>query len=161
MTRPTMRFVAIRTEEQQGVLFFHRVRDLIVQQRTQLSNMLRGLLGEFGIVIAQGIGSAVKFAKSVFHGDWPSIPEVAMDVLTNLCDQMVALHLRIISYDKRILLEGRKDPKVMLLRTLPGVGPATASATVATASRRASVPRWARICGLAGAETHKSVQRRQ
>lgn len=63
--------------------------------------MLRGLLGEFGIVIAQGIGSAVKFAKSVCHGDWPSIPEVAMDVLTNLCDQMVALHLRIISYDKR------------------------------------------------------------
>ncbi|MFY1706455.1 transposase [Tritonibacter scottomollicae] len=77
VTRPTMRFVAIRTEEQQGVLFFHRVRDLIVQQRTQLSNMLRGLLGEFGIVIAQGIGSAVKFAKSVRHGDWPSIPEVA------------------------------------------------------------------------------------
>lgn len=123
--------------------------------------MLRGLLGEFGIVIARGIGSAVKFAKSVLHGDWPSIPEVAMDVLTNLCDQMVALHLRIISYDKRILLEGRKDPKVMLLRTLSEVGPATASATVTTASRRASVPRWARICGLAGAKTHKSVQRRQ
>ncbi|WP_207796984.1 hypothetical protein [Tritonibacter scottomollicae] len=39
--------------------------------------MLRGLLGEFGIVIAQGIGSAVKFAKSVLHGDWPSIPEIA------------------------------------------------------------------------------------
>jgi len=58
VTRPTMRFVAIKTEEQQGVLFLHRARDLIVRQRTQLSNMLRGLLGEFGIVIAQGIGSA-------------------------------------------------------------------------------------------------------
>ena len=133
VTRPTMRFVAIKTEEQQGVLFLHRARDLVVRQRTQLSNMLRGLLGEFGIVIAQGIGSAVKFAKAVLDGDRPSIPEVAIDVLTNLCNQMVALHLRILWYDKRILLEGRRDPKVMLLRTIPGVGPVTASAIVATA----------------------------
>ena len=69
VTRPTMRFVAIKTEEQQGVLFLHRARDLVVRQRTQLSNMLRGLLGEFGFVIAQGIGSAVKFAKAVLDGD--------------------------------------------------------------------------------------------
>lgn len=52
VTRPTMRFVAIKTEEQQSVLFLHRARDLIVRQRTQISNMLRGLLAEFGIVIA-------------------------------------------------------------------------------------------------------------
>ena len=63
LTRPMMRFVAIKTEEQQGVLFLHRARDMVVRQRTQLSNMLRGLLGEFRIVIAQGIGRAVKFAK--------------------------------------------------------------------------------------------------
>ncbi|MEP6020934.1 MAG: IS110 family transposase [Paracoccaceae bacterium] len=131
--RPTMRFVAIKTEEQQGVLFLHRARDLVVRQRTQLSNILRGLLGEFGIVVAQGIGSAVKFAKAVLDGDRPSIPEVAVEVLANLCNQMVALHLRILWYDKRILLEGRRDPKVMLLRTIPGVGPVTASAIVATA----------------------------
>lgn len=133
VTRPTMRFVAIKTEEQQGVLFLHRARDMVVRQRTQLSNMLRGLLGEFGIVIAQGVGRAVKFAKMVLDGDRPSIPEVAVDVLTNLCNQMVALHLRILWYDKRILLEGRRDRQVMLLRTIPGVGPVTASAIVATA----------------------------
>ncbi len=133
VTRPTMRFVAIKTEEQQGVLFLHRARDLVVRQRTQLSNMLRGLLWEFGIMIAQGIGNDVKFAKAVLDGDRPSIPEVAIDVLTNLCNQMVASHLRILWYDKRILLEGRRDPKVMLLRTIPGVGPVTASAIVATA----------------------------
>jgi len=133
VTRPTMRFVAIKTEEQQGVLFLHRARDLVVRQRTQLSNMLRGLLGEFGIVLAQGIGSAVKFAKAVLDGDLPSIPDVAIDVLKNLCNQMVALHLRILWYDKRILLEGRRNPQVMLLRSIPGVGPVTASAIVATA----------------------------
>jgi len=61
--------------------------------------MLRGLLGEFGIVIAQGIGSAVKFAKAVLDGDRPSNPEVAIEALTNLCNQMIALHLRILWYD--------------------------------------------------------------
>ena len=133
VTRPTMRFVAIKSEEQQGILFLHRARDMVVRQRTQLSNMLRGLLGEFGIVIAQGIGSAVKFANAVLDGDRPKIPEVAIDVLVNLSNQMVALHLRILWYEKRMRLEARKDPRVMLLRTIPGVGPITASAIVATA----------------------------
>jgi transposase len=133
VTRPTMRFVAIKTEEQQGVLFLHRARDMVVRQRTQLSNMLRGLLGEFGIVIAQGIGSAIKFAKTVLDDVQPNIPEVAVDVLVNLSNQMVALHLRILWYEKRMHLEARKDPRVMLLRTIPGIGPITASAIVATA----------------------------
>ncbi|SMC14779.1 IS110 family transposase [Roseovarius aestuarii] len=133
VTRPTMRFVAIKSEEQQGVLFLHRARDMVVRQRTQLSNMLRGLLGEFGIVIAQGVGSAVKFARAVLDGERPNIPEVAVDVLANLSNQMVALHLRILWYDKRLQLEARQDPRVMLLRTIPGVGPITASAIVATA----------------------------
>ena len=132
VTRPTMRFVAIKTEEQQSVLFLHRARDLIVRQRTQISNMLRGLLAEFGIVIAQGIGSAVKFAKDVLDNDRPDIPEVAVDALTNLSNQLVALHLRIRWYEMRMRLQAKQDPRVMLLRTIPGVGPVTASAIAAT-----------------------------
>ena len=133
VTRPIMRFVAIKSEEQQGVLFLHRARDLIVRQRTQLSNMLRGLLGEFGIVIAQGIGSAIKFAKNVLDGDKPGIPEVAIDVLDNLSNQLVALHLRVRRYEMRIRLQAKQDLRVTLLRSIPGVGPVTASAIVATA----------------------------
>ena len=132
VTRPIMRFVAIKSEEQQGVLFLHRARDLIVRQRTQLSNMLRGLLGEFGIVIVQGIGSAIKFAK-VPDGDKPGIPEVAIDVLDNLSNQLVALHLRVRRYEMRIRLQAKQDLRVTLLRSIPGVGPVTASAIVATA----------------------------
>jgi transposase len=133
VTRPTMRFVAIKSEEQQAVLFLHRARDLIVRQRTQLSNMLRGLLAEFGIVIAQGIGSAIKFAKGVLDGDKLGIPEVAVDVLSNLSNQLVALHLRVRWYEMRLQLQARQDPRVMLLRTIPGVGSVTASAVIATA----------------------------
>ena len=66
VTRPTMRFVAPRSEEQQAVLFLHRARDfLIVRQRRQLSNMLRSLLAEFGGIIPPGTGAAVKYAKGV------------------------------------------------------------------------------------------------
>lgn len=57
------------------------------------------------------------FAKAVLGGDRPGNPEVAVDVLTNLCNQMVALHLYVLWYDTRILLEGRRDPKVVLPRT--------------------------------------------
>lgn len=73
VTRPTMRFVAPKTEAQQAVLFLHRARDLIVRHRTQLSNMLRSLLVEFGIIIAQGTGNAVKFAKRILDGDRPAL----------------------------------------------------------------------------------------
>jgi transposase len=88
--------VAIKIEEQQSVLILHHARDLVMRQRAPNSNMLRSLLVAFGIVIAQGIGSAMRFSKVLVDGDRPSIPEVAIDVLTNLCSQMVALHLRIL-----------------------------------------------------------------
>ena len=61
------------------------------------------------------------------------MPEVAVDVLVNLSNQMVALHLRIFWYEKHMRLEACKDPRVMLLRTIQGVGPITASAIGATA----------------------------
>jgi transposase len=128
-----MRFVAIKSEEQHGVLLLHRARDLIVRQRTQLSNMLRGLLGEFGIAVAQGIGRAIKFAKSVLDGEKPGIPEVAIDVLGNLSNQLVVLHLRVRWYEVRIRLNAKQDPRVTILRLVPGLGLVTASAILATA----------------------------
>lgn len=132
VTRPTMRFVEIKSVKQQAVLFLHRARDLTVRQRTQLVNMLRSLLAEFGIVIAQGIGRAISFAKDVVDGDHPDLPEVAQDVIANLSNQLVALHLRVRWYELRMRLEARQDPRVVMLQTIPGIGPVTASAIVAT-----------------------------
>ena len=133
VTRPTMRFVAPKSETQQAVLFLHRARDLIVRQRTQTSNMLRSLLAEFGIIIAQGIGAAIKYAKGILDGEKEhDLPEVAVDVLENLAHQLVALHLRSRWYELRMQLHSKQDKRVKLLRSIPGVGPVTASAIVAT-----------------------------
>ncbi|WP_166416231.1 IS110 family RNA-guided transposase [Cochlodiniinecator piscidefendens] len=132
VTRPTMRFVAPKSEEQQAVLFLHRARDLVVRQRTQLSNMLRSLLAEFGVIIPQGTGAAVKYAKGVLEGEKPALPEIAIDVLRLLSHQLVAMHLRFRWYEMRMWRHSKLDKRVILLRTIPGVGPVTASAIVAT-----------------------------
>ncbi len=63
VTRPTMRFVAIKTVEQQSLLSLHRARDLLVRQRTQLINGLRGLVAEFGVYIPRGLARVIGFAK--------------------------------------------------------------------------------------------------
>ena len=65
VTRPTMRFVEIKSEEQQALLSLHRARDFIVRQRTQLINMVRSLAAEFGITIARGVARAIEFARSI------------------------------------------------------------------------------------------------
>lgn len=65
VTRPTMRFVAPKSEAQQALLFVRRARDLVVRPRTQLSNMLRSLSAKFGVIIPQGTGAAIKYARHV------------------------------------------------------------------------------------------------
>lgn len=67
------------------------------------------------------------------NGDQPDLPEAAQDVVANLSHQLVALHLRVSWYDRRVVLETRNDPRGYRLRTIPGIGPVTASAIVATA----------------------------
>ena len=74
VTRPTMRYVAIKSPEQQAALALHRTRDLFVKQRTQLVNMIRGLLAEFGIEIPRGIGQALTLAKRIAAGEVPDTP---------------------------------------------------------------------------------------
>ena len=132
VTRPSMRFVAVKAPEQQAVLALHRVRDLIVRQRTQIVNMLRGVLAEFGIVIRQGAGHAITFAKRCLEKGEDAIPDVARDVVANLSHQLVALHRRVLWYGRRLNQTARQDERVARLQTIPGVGPVTASAIVAT-----------------------------
>ncbi|MFD0917588.1 IS110 family transposase, partial [Pseudahrensia aquimaris] len=132
VTRPTMRFVAIKSEEQQAMLCQHRVRQALVSQRTQLANMIRGLLSEFGIVMPTGVQHLREFAASMQVGELLDIPEMAEDVIASLCDQFLALDGRIDVLEKAIFATAKTDARIDLLRSIPGIGPITASAMVAT-----------------------------
>ena len=161
VTRPTMRFVAPKSEEQQAVLFLHRARDLIVRQRTQLSNMLRSLLAEFGVIIPQGTGAAVKYAKGVLEGEKPVLPQIAIDVLRQLSHQLVAMHLRFRWYEMRMRLHSKLDKRVMLLRTIPGRWTCDCFGHCRHCRRREAIQEWSAICGLVGPDTSELIQRRK
>jgi transposase len=132
VTLPTMRFVAAKTPDQQATLSLHRTRDLVVRQRTQTINMLRSLLAEFGIVFARGVGHALSFAKRVIDEFIPELPQLAYDVVMDLSEQLVSVHARVIWYTRKMSVAAKQEPRAALLQTIPGVGPITASAIVAT-----------------------------
>jgi transposase len=85
--RPTMRFVAVKSVEQQAALSLHRTRDLLVRQRTRLVNMIRGLLAEFGIDIPKGITHALAFVRRVVAGEAREVPPLAARVISVLAEQ--------------------------------------------------------------------------
>ena len=132
VTRPTMRFVEIKSEDQQALLSLHRARDFVVRQRTQLINMLRSLAAEFGITIARGVARAIAFAKTVIDGKQTELPELAQDVLRVLSRQLVDLHNRLSWYETMLRIQARVSRQAQLLQTIPGVGPVTAPAVAAT-----------------------------
>ncbi len=132
VTRPTMRFVEIKSVEQQALLSLHRARNLMVRQRTQLVNALRSMLAEFGLYVAKGLARAISFAQGVLSGAELVLPEIAQDVVHNLCGQLDVLQGQVRWYEISLRLEAKRDPRVSLLQTIPGVGPVTASALAAS-----------------------------
>ena len=102
VTRPTMRFVAIKTVEQQSLLSLHRARDLVARQRTQLVNGLRGLIAEFGGYIPRGLARVICFAEDITLGEVLGLPDIANEVVHNLCEQLMALNKRVRWYEERV-----------------------------------------------------------
>jgi len=132
VTRPTMRFVAIKTVEQQSLLSIHRARSLLVRQRTQAINGLRGMVAEFGVYIARGLARVIGFAEDILAGEVLDLPDIANDVIHNLCEHLLSLHTRVRWYEDRLKQVAKEDARVRLLRTIPGVGAVTASAIIAS-----------------------------
>lgn len=130
VTRPTMRFVAVKTEAQQAVLMLHKTRDLLVRQRTMLINALRGHLSEFGIVSAQGSAGVQVALRSL---EQERLPELAQAALRGLARQLETLRAEIERLEHRILAWHRQDATSRRLATIPGIGPITASAMAASA----------------------------
>src|ERR1700690_2216506 len=95
VTRPTMRYVAMKSPEQQAVLALHRTRDLFVKQRTQLVNMIRSLLAEFGIEIRRGIEQALTVARRIAEEELADIPPLAAKVIAALSQQVLDLQSKL------------------------------------------------------------------
>src|SRR5215472_3781687 len=130
--RPTMRFVAVKSETAQANAVVFRARDLLVRQRTQAINALRGHLGEYGLVVAKGPSHV---AKLIAHVEDPAadLPETARTVLRVLTASLQFLSERIDLLDREVARRAREDKEVRRLTTIPGVGPVIATALAALA----------------------------
>lgn len=130
VTRPTMRFVAVKSVEQQAVLMLHKSRDLMVRQRTMLINALRGHLAEYGIVTGLGAAGVVASLKAL-HEEQDRFPAHARSALHGIAAQLRALASEIERLEAQILDWHRNDETSRRLATTPGIGPITASAIAA------------------------------
>ena len=130
--RPCMRFVAVKGEEQQARAMLFRVRDLLVRQRTQAINALRGHLAEFGIVAPQGRAHVARLALALDEAA-SSLPAAVPDLAAHLLGQIAAFDAKIAGLDKEIHLQARRDADAARLMTIPGVGPICAMAIQAFA----------------------------
>ena len=133
VTRPTMRFVAPKSEEQQSAGVELKVRQLLVQQRTRCVNALRGHLAEFGIVAAKGMGKVSDLVAVVRDLEDDRLPDAAREALLDLTRQIETADDGIRRLETRLVRRSRTDERARRLATIPGVGAITAAALQATA----------------------------
>lgn len=131
VTRPTMRFVATKSEQQQSILMLHRSRELLVRQRTMLSNAIRGHMSELGIVSAKGRNGTAELLTILANEQDGRIPIAARFSLDVLARQYAVLTTEIGAIEKRILAWHRSCEESQRLQEIPGVGPIVATALIA------------------------------
>jgi transposase len=130
--RPNMRFVAIKSEEQQSVLMVHRARTLVVANRTAQVNQIRGLLGEFGLVVPKGVAHLRRQLPQILEDAENGLPLLAREVLARLLEQFHDFDTRVTVYDRQIrALAAASEPARRLMR-VEAIGPQTATALVAS-----------------------------
>lgn len=130
--RPNMRFVPAKSVEQQGVLALHRARQGFVKARTAQANQIRGLLSEFGIVIAQGITQIAKRLPEILENGENGLPGRFRRLLERLSEQLRVLDRQVGELEREIQLWHRDHEASRRLAEIPGIGPITASALVAS-----------------------------
>jgi transposase len=132
VTRANMRFVATKTPEQQSCLMLHRTRHLFIRQQTAVINVIRAHLAEFGVVAPVGRNGVEELLKVVADTRDERVPEIARACLGALGTQLRTLKVQILEFDRRILAWHRSNETSKRLDAIPGVGPALATALVAT-----------------------------
>ena len=131
VTRPNMRFVPKKTMEQQDGLLFHRARELAMKQRTAHGNQIRGLLAEYGIVVAKGL-SQLNELPEILEKEEDKLSSVSKEVFFQLYEQLKTYAEQVAYYEKKIHSHAATDPRCVAVQEIEGVGPITASAIVAT-----------------------------
>ncbi len=130
--RPTMRFVAVKSEAAQASAAIFRTRDLLVRQRTQLINAVRGQMTEYGLVAAKGPANLPKLLVLVEEAG-SILPQAARAMLGVLIDMVMTLAARITELDREIARRAKEEDVPTRLMTIPGIGPITATAIAAIA----------------------------
>jgi transposase len=130
--RPSMRFVAIKTAEQQAALLLHRGRERLVRQRTALVNALRAHLAEFGVIAPHGLRNVAPLVAIVRDDSDPRLPDLARQVLGVLATQLEQLGAAVATVEKQLAAWHRKNPVSQRLASIPGIGPIIATALAAT-----------------------------
>jgi transposase len=131
--RPSMRFVAVKSEQQQAAGLVFRTRDLLVRQRTQLINAIRGHLTEYGWIAPKGPSHVAMLADLLEEEMARSLPEAARAMFRLMIDMLTGLDGKIADLDKEIARRAREDEVSRMLMTVPGVGAISATAIAALA----------------------------
>jgi transposase len=131
VTRPRMRFVAIKSLEQQTELSLHRARQAFVKDRTASANRIRGLLAEYGLIIPQGVSHITARVPELIEDASNCLPGCFRLLVDSLIEHFKLLHEKIVALELQIR-SACKSPTARQLQTIPGIGPISASALVAT-----------------------------
>ena len=132
VSRPNMRFVPVKNGEQQAVLSLHRARQGFVKARTAQANQIRGLLAEYGIVVPQGIIHIAKRLPAILEDGENELPGTFRQLLARLVDHLKELDRQVVELEKQIQRWHRESEASRKLEQIPGIGPLSASALVAT-----------------------------
>jgi transposase len=130
VVRPTMRFVPVKTVEQQAAAMLHRTRALLIRQRTQLINAVRGHLAEFGLVARQGARNIRELAELVRDTPMSALPDAARAMLVLLLEQLREAQIRIAHVERALEAWAARSDACRRLMAIPGVGTMSATALV-------------------------------
>lgn len=131
-SRPSMRFVAVKSPESQAVLALHRVRDGFIKARTAQANQLRGLLAEFGLVVPQGLTRLMQEVKGMIADTDNGLPILMRSLAQRILSHLLELDRQVQEIDNQVRELSRQSSVCRRLEQVPGIGPITATALVAT-----------------------------
>jgi transposase len=148
--QPGVKFVGVKSEQQQATLTLHRQRELLMKMRTMQTNALRGLLYEFGATFAKGRKALFKDVAQALDDLADKLPLMVRDSLREQVERIKALGQDMLAIEKRLALQLRADPQMQRIAQIPGVGVLTATAAIATMGEATAFKSGREFCAWLG-----------